>query len=410
MRRRVLLLFCVFLALAAAPVLAAKPPTYAVEYRVGFLPADGLATVAIRIEPGTGTATRLRFSVDPEAHTGFEGDGRIEVKGDRVTWRPPQDGGEFRYRYRVDRRRASGGYDARMTRDWALFRADRLVPPTAVIAPDGAVSTATLRFDLPPGWTNVDTSHRMQGERTRFAIVDPDRRFLRPVGWIIAGDVGTRREQIEGMEVSVAAPKGDAMRRQDVLAFVNTTAAEMRHAFGTLPEKLLIVGAGDPMWRGGLSGPRSLFLHADRPLISENATSTLIHELTHVVTRVRGADDDDWIAEGFAEFYSIELMRRTGLISEARADKAFAWMANHGRKVKTLRSNRSAGPRTARAVGLFRDLDRELQSVSDGRLTLDDLAKRMVERRIVSRDDLREDFKALTGRSSKVLQTTLLAD
>ena len=85
-------------------------------------------------------------------------------------------------------------------------------------------------------------------------------------------------------------------------------------------------------------------------------------------------------------------------------------MANHGRKVKTLRSNRSAGPRTARAVGLFRDLDRELQSVSDGRLTLDDLAKRMVERRIVSRDDLREDFKALTGRSSKVLQTTLLAD
>ena len=43
--------------------------------------------------------------------------------------------------------------------------------------------------------------------------------------------------------------------------------------------RLLIVSAGDPMWRGGLSGPSSMFLHSDRPLISENRTSTLLHEL-----------------------------------------------------------------------------------------------------------------------------------
>ena len=53
-----------------------------------------------------------------------------------------------------------------------------------------------------------------------------------------------------------------------------------------------VVGAADPMWRGGLSASNSLFLHADRPLISENGTSTLVHELTHVITRVRGADGD----------------------------------------------------------------------------------------------------------------------
>ena len=406
--RLTLLLLCL---LPMADAAADKAPRYRLDYVIGFDPPKGEATVSLTVTPRDGRLQRLRFSIDPDRHRAIDGDGRISRDGDRYTWRPPEQGaGTLRFRYKVDRQRGSGAYDARITDSWALLRADRLIPPAAVIAPEGAVAEASLRFDLPEGWSNQEIGYPYSESLKRFVVHNPGRRFQQPLGWMIAGEVGTRREFIDGMEVVVAAPKGEAMRRNDIIAVLNVAAVEAREAFGTLPEKLLIVGAGDPMWRGGLSGPRSLFLHADRPLISENATSTLIHELTHVVTRVRGADDDDWIAEGFAEFYSIELMRRTGLISEARADKAFDWMANHGRKVKTLRSNRSAGPRTARAVGLFRDLDRELQSVSDGRLTLDDLAKRMVERRIVSRDDLREDFKALTGRSSKVLQTTLLAD
>ena len=39
-----------------------------------------------------------------------------------------------------------------------------------------------------------------------------------------------------------------------------------------------------------------------------------MHELTHAVTRIRGARNEDWIAEGLAEFYSIELPRRAGLL------------------------------------------------------------------------------------------------
>lgn len=118
-------------------------------------------------------------------------------------------------------------------------------------------------------------------------------------------------------------------------------------------------------------GPRSLYLHADRPILSENGTSTLIHELVHVVTRVRGEAGDDWIAEGLAEFYSIRLMRRSGLLTETRADKdAFDWMRNHGKAIKTLHAERSFGPRTARAVTLLRALDAEIRQRSNEKNTI----------------------------------------
>ena len=189
---------------------------------------------------------------------------------------------------------------------------------------------------------------------------------------------------------------------------INFVWPEIEGAFGRMPRKILIVGAGDPMWRGGLSAPNSLFFHSQRPLVSENATSTLFHELTHVVTRISAEDRSDWIAEGLAEFYSIELLRRAGLLSPARADKAQDWMANHGRDIRTLTSNRSHGPRTARAVQLFRELDAEIRQRTKGKRSLDDVVQGLIPLREVSREDLREQVQKLIGAPSKVLATPLL--
>ncbi len=66
----------------------------------------------------------------------MDGDGRISRDGDRYTWRPPEDGpGSLRFRYKVDRQRGSGAYDARITERWALLRADGalLVLPVAAV-------------------------------------------------------------------------------------------------------------------------------------------------------------------------------------------------------------------------------------------------------------------------------------
>jgi len=400
----------VVLGLLLVPALAAAQRTsYDVDYLVRFVPDKGVAEVSIRVTPGDGALRQMRLRMPAERYADVRGDGEVTRKGDAVTWVLPEGKpARLRYRYRIDHQRRGGGYDARMTADWAIVRGDDLVPSATVRTTKGADSRARLRFQLPKGWSNVDTPFRHSRDRDAFVVVNAERAFDRPVGWIIAGQVGTRREYIGDVEISVAGPKGDVVRRNDMLAFFNTLVPEFQRAWGDLPPKLLIVSAGDPMWRGGLSGPRSLFLHADRPLISENGTSTLVHELNHVITRVRGADGDDWIAEALAEYYSIELMRRAGLLSDVRADKAQAWMVNHGRQVTTLTSDRSQGPCTARGVQLLRELDREIRQASQGKRTLDDLVRAVIPLREVSREDLREQAAKLMGRPSKVLESPLL--
>lgn len=44
------------------------------------------------------------------------------------------------------------------------------------------------------------------------------------------------------------------------------------------------------------------------------------------------------------------MLRRAGLLSEARAEKAIAWMRRHGSAVRRLHSSDSHGKRTARAA------------------------------------------------------------
>lgn len=401
-------LTALLLLVSGAGLALAEDRYFEIEYRVAFLPDEGVAAVTLEYRPGEGRIRGLDFTMPDERYSGFGGDGEIERKEDRLIWTPPAKGGELRWRYQVDKRRRSGGYDARMTEDWAIVRGDHLVPSARARLTRDSRARATIRFDLPEGWPGVDTPFKRRGEEPVFDIADDDRRFQRPVGWMIAGDIGIRRDFIGDMEAAVAAPKGDPMRRNEYLAYINLVAGEMEEAFGRLPEKILIVGAGDPMWRGGLSGPRSLYLHSDRPLISENGTSTLVHELVHVISRVRGAAGDDWIAEGLAEFYSIEMMRRAGLLNEARARKAFDWMRNHGRRISSLKSDRSHGPRTARAVALFVELDREIQRLTDDRRDIDDVSRLLVGRGRVSLDDLRQAFEEVTGEASAVLDTPLV--
>ncbi len=386
---------------------ARKRTSYDVDYLVEFQPQAKAAAVQIRIDPKDGRATRFDFDMDAKRYFDVRGDGEIQRKGDRLEWIPPKAGGTLSYRYLIDHQRRGGGYDARITPSWAIVRGDDLVPRAKVRTTKRADSRARLRFTLPKGW-GVETPYVPAREKGSFVVVNPDRRFDRPVGWMLAGDIGARRDEIAGTNIAVAGPRGDDFRRVDTLAFITATLPEMEQAFDNLPSKLLIVGAGDPMWRGGLSGPRSLFLHADRPMISENGTSTLVHELIHVVTRIRGTEDDDWIAEGLAEFYAAELPRRAGLLSKSRYGKALDWMEDFGEDVKHLRRARSSGPVTARAAVLFAALDREIDERTDGKKDIDNVARLLMARREASIDDLREAAEKVIGAPAKTLESPLL--
>ena len=131
------------------------------------------------------------------------------------------------------------------------------------------------------------------------------------------------------------------------------------------------------MWRGGLSAPRSLYVHADRPLISENATSTLLHEVMHLSLALSAGDGYDWIVEGLAEYYSLELLNRSGSISDSRYALARADLADWATRATTLCRQSSTGATTALAVGILSALDREIRDLSDGNASLDDLVREL---------------------------------
>ncbi|MGI9287048.1 MAG: hypothetical protein ACR2P1_16810 [Pseudomonadales bacterium] len=380
--------------------------TYQLDYTIALQPRKDSARVTIRISDGA-LLKSVDFSIDPKRHSNIKADGKVRIKNNRAVWKPPKGPAKFDFTARISNKRDNGKYDARITEDWAIFRGDKIIPAATVKAVKGAESEASLSFRLPRGWVGVDTGW-LRDDDGSFIIDNPERNFDRPVGWVIASKVLTRKETFRETEIAVGAPRGSALRRVDIMAFLSFVWPEVERTFQKLPPKFLIVGAGDPMWRGGLSSPNSLFLHADRPLISENATSALLHELTHVITRIRGYKNADWIAEGLAEYYSIELLHRAGGMTNERYRKVRKWLEDWGKDVKTLRVKRSSGPTTARAVVLLQDLDKEIRERTNNRKSLDNVTRELMQLRKVSLKSLRGSAEALVDGELKSLDSALL--
>lgn len=380
---------------------------YDAHYKAEFRPDAGTINVELKLS-GEKLPSRIVLSINPQRHRSFTSTDKIEVTSDTVTWHPRGKFSRLNYDFVVNHERAPGRYDSLMTKDWALFRGDRLVPSAKVKAVPGLESRATLEFVLPADWS-VITPYAPANTR-QVSIDDPHRRFDRPAGWMLAGKLGIRTEKIAGTQATVAAPTGDSARRQDTLAFLNWNLPPLVNVFPMFPPRLLIVSAGDPMWRGGLSGPASLFLHSSRPLISENRTSTLLHELVHVAMRIHGDHESDWIVEGFAEFYSIETLRRSGGISMQRYEEAMQRLATWGARQPNLFSKQSSGAQTARAVIVLKAADDEIRRLTKDRASLDDVARELANRRgEVSLELLQSIAKKIAGQPLQSLDRKQLS-
>ena len=386
------------LALLPAPAAGdedARPErVYEVDYVIRLVPSERGARVSVRVGGGARHLRALRFRVDPERHTGFRADGELEVGRRSVLWRPPRGGGVLRYRFLIDHTRDSESYDARCGSSYALFRGDDLVPPARVRTAVGARSRSRLRFHLPRTWSVV-TPYPREDDGS-FRVDHPDRRFDRPTGWILAGRLGVVRETVAGVRVAVAGPVGHGVRRLDLLALLRWTLPTLRRITGALPDRLLVVSAGDPMWRGGLSGRNSVYIHADRPLITSDVTSPLLHELIHTVMRARSGPGGDWISEGLAELYSLELLARSRTVGRRRYERALRRMEQRARAVPRLVLDEVRGAATARAVLVLRALDRELERRGGG--GLDAVLRELVASpRPITTERLREVSEKLCG-------------
>ncbi|WP_347330085.1 hypothetical protein [Marinimicrobium locisalis] len=392
----------------ALPALA-DSSTYPIHYHITLNPEKERAEVVIESDHG-GQLKQLDFNLTYGDYSNFEANGSFEIEDDRAIWHPPAEDARLRFHATVTHERDPGEYDAMITEDWAIFRGDNIIPPAWARTDKGARAKAYLTFTLPEEWTSVTTGWKKLDDR-RFRIDNSERRFDRPTGWMIAGKLGTRREQLGDTHLVVSAPKGSSLRRMDVITLITNVWPEVEKAFGTTPPKFAVIGHGEPMWRGALSGPNALFLHGDRPMVSENGTSTVIHELMHVVTRIRSKDKSDWLAEGLAEYYAVELMYRAGALTQQRRERTLnslrKWADND--EVTNLRTGDSSGAITARAVLLFDELDREIQRVTDNKHSLDDVVHLMIEERVVSTEELRAFVEQVMGKPSATLDTPLLA-
>lgn len=395
-----------FLPLAA---FGADAGDYRVEWTVALAAGVDSARVTLALDDAA-AVERVSFEYDPERFADFEADaGELDVADERIVWEPGAEAATLSYRVKITRARANSNqdesYDALITDTWALFRGERITPRIRVQAEDGAESRARLRFELPERW-NVNTAWPVDQGASElvYLLDDPDRDFDRPRGWFMVGRLSVQRAHVgKDTLFSIASPLNSGVDKMSWLALVSLVWPELEKAFGKVPPKLLMVSGDDPLWRGGLSGPNSFFFHGSRRAISENGTSPLFHELAHVITRISGDFNDDWIAEGIAEYYGIELLYRAGGYDAEMRAEVMGDLTEWALEADVLRARSSNGPITAKAVLMFDALDREIRAETDGEENLDAVTRKLMVKRRVSLADLREAFEDVTGEESRVL-------
>jgi hypothetical protein len=343
---------------------------YGVHYTIKPDPADGSVEVEMTVGQTRGQLRELAFDLSDARTSGIEGGGELHIEENGVRWLPNRDGGNLRWRTRVSQQRRDNGYDALLDSHWGIFRAEDIIPRARTRTLKGARSKTSMAFELPANWSAVSEYSTLSSQ---IEVSNAHRRFDQPRGWIAMGHLGIRRETIAGTRIAIVAPEGQDVRRMDMLALLNWVLPELSSVLPDSIPRLTVVSAGDPMWRGGLSAPSSIFIHASRPLISENATSTLVHELVHVAMGISAESGFDWIVEGLAEYYSLELLQRGGAITARRFQRALERQSEWAASATSLCGQRSSGAGTALAVVTFRELDREIREKSAGQFSLDNL-------------------------------------
>ncbi|MFS2198733.1 hypothetical protein ACCD00_09410 [Pseudomonas sp. Pseusp3] len=392
----------------SSPVWAANKVN--LDYHVHLLPQSDQAEVRLTLAQGSAVRS-LDFDLgDGSRYSDFKADGQWQLtpgKAARGVWRPTADKASLTYRVNISHGRKSGSFDTRMTPDWALMRGEDLVPAAKLDQQDGIELVSRLEFELPGGWKSVETAWPRIGQN-KFRIDNPSRLFDRPTGWMLAGQLGSRRTRLGETEVTVASPLGQGMRRMDVLTLLTFVWPQVQALYPRHPGKLLIVGANDPMWRGSQSAHESIYLNSHLPLVSESGSSALVRELAQMFGRINGTQRSDWISEGFAEYYAIELVRRAGGMSDERYESLHGKLVMISQKVTTLRGEWINPAQLARAVVLLQELDREIRLKTHNKRSLDDVLRGAMRQGDIDTKAFVQLSESVIGGSSKVLSTELI--
>jgi hypothetical protein len=180
--------------------------------------------------------------------------------------------------------------------------------------------------------------------------------------------------------VEIVRAPGSDLPSEKILNLYAKTLPMLQGLHGGSPKRLLIASAGDPMWRGGISGKDSFYLHGDRPLRTPDRTSPPLHELFHVLAPFRTGSDGRWVTEGLAEYYSLALQHRAGILNDHRFERGLELFLRHGAwnvdltKVQTLAATNNSAPLIMHA------LEAEIRKATNESKNLDDVVRELGQR------------------------------
>jgi predicted metalloprotease with PDZ domain len=348
--------------------------TFSITYTIEIDVADPTRAHVRWSLAGIDELERIRLRFDPPRFDGFAGNGTIERRRGELLWFPQGPYAELRYVAHVDHRRAPDkGYDSYAGDGWILARTTACFPRSAALfrrevepAPE---SRARLVLRLPHGWDSATVFPTEDGPN-RYVIESPQR-FDHPRGWMLLGRLKRTDVTSVGTTLTIARAPGIDIHVDHTVDLLTRALPLLGTLFERPLSRLLVVIGPDPMWRGGLSGEQSFYMHADRPLRTRDHTSPYLHELFHVAAPFRPAEDAHWVTEGLAEYYSIEIPRRLGSFSEATYHRALELFAIHGVWGQDFTRTAAAALRNNSAPLVMWDLDRRIRAATNGARGLD---------------------------------------
>ncbi|HVO25332.1 MAG TPA: hypothetical protein VMW56_17055 [Candidatus Margulisiibacteriota bacterium] len=375
------ILVSLLLALRASAARAKE--TFSIDYIV-TISAQHPHIVSVRWElSGIEEVKHLRLHFAAERLDRFQGTGTLEPISGGLRWVPGGPYAHLTYRAHIDHGRGPHQrYDSYAGADWVVTRARDLFPRIAINCEPGreagVKSRARLIFRLPSGWHSAAPLARLAADT--YQLNEPGRMLDRPRGWFALGKVTIDHQEIAGTMVQVARAPGSSLPPQEIFHFLDSTLPALKKLLNAAPETILMVSAPDPMWHGGISGYQSFFIHAARPLRTPDKTSPYLHELFHVLQPYKPAADADWIEEGLAEFYSLELQRRAGLIDAAAYTRALGYFARYGLWNVDLTQQQDNAATNNSAPLVMYALDQRIQHATAGKARLDDVVTRLATR------------------------------
>lgn len=343
---------------------------------------------------------RLHFPADRLDR--FHGSGTLEPIRGGLHWVPGGPYAHLTYRVRINHARGQHQrFDSYAGADWIVTRARDLFPRITINCEpgkeEGVKSRARLIFRLPSGWHSAAALPALGSNAYR--LNEPGKMLDRPRGWFALGAVALDHQEIAGTMVQVARAPGSELHPPELFRFLDGTLPALGKLLNATPETVLLVSAPDPMWHGGISGEHSFFMHAGRPLRTPDKTSPYLHELFHVLQPFKPAADADWIEEGLAEFYSLELQRRAGLIDAAAYTRALGYFERYGLWNVDLTQQQDNAATNNSAPLVMYALDQRIQHATAGKARLDDVVTRLATRGgTVDTEHFRQTVNAVSGK------------